>query len=106
MLNPTQKVLKYFGFNPPDPNFIITKEIISKSEKFVAGYETCKKEYEEKLRWISIEEDTPKNTRPVLCKCVVNGRIEYLVSKYYKSGWQFNVYYSKVVIVTHWRSFL
>ena len=101
-----QKALKHLGLDSTNPNFSITDSDIWDLSNIQAGYNICQKEYEEKLRWIPIEKETPKNTRPVLCKCVVNGRIEYLVSKYYKSGWQFNVYYSKVIIVTHWRSFL
>ena len=69
------------------------------------GYELCKREYEEKIRWIPVEEKLPESTKFVLCKCEVNGRVDYIVSKYYKSGWQLHVFYSKVVKVTHWRSF-
>ena len=73
---------------------------------FDSEIEKVKKEYEEKIRWIPVEEKLPESTKFVLCKCEVNGRVDYIVSKYYKSGWQLHVFYSKVVKVTHWRSFL
>ena len=72
---------------------------------FDSEIEKVKKEYEEKIRWIPVEEKLPESTKFVLCKCEVNGRVDYIVSKYYKSGWQLHVFYSKVVKVTHWRSF-
>lgn len=70
------------------------------------GYELCLKEYEKNIRWIPVEEKLPNNTKFVLCRCDFNGRVDYIISKYYKSGWQINVFYSKAVKVTHWRSFL
>ena len=35
---------------------------------FIAGYELCQKEYEEKLRWIPVEEELPPIDIPVILK--------------------------------------
>ena len=58
-----------------------------------------KKEYEEKLRWIPVEEKLPPENRTVLVKI----KNEFCIALFRK--WKFNqdVEFSDNDIVTHWR---
>ena len=74
------------------------------------GYELCQKEYEEKLRWIPVEEklpdidsDYPNFSVEVHVK---NTEQSYVIAYYYfnEERWCFNN--NSIDNVTHWRSFL
>lgn len=84
-------------------------ETLTKSKEYLKGYSDCQKEYEEKLRWIPIEEKLPKIGERVLLK---NEFYEYVgfLSKNKKDFRALTVEISysneKISGVTHWRSFL
>lgn len=61
------KQIELLGINYDSEN---DKEIDIKAtiSDFVAGYELCQKEYEEKLRWIPVEEILPPKNKKVLVK--------------------------------------
>ena len=76
------------------------------------GYEICKKEYEEKLRWIPIEEKLPPLNEYVL---FMYSEGEYCVGCLNVYGYYCNPYnpnendHASIHLlseVTHWRSFL
>jgi len=67
---------------------------------YLAGFEDCEKEYEEKLRWIPIEEKLPEPNSDVLAKGI-NGRIEVI---HFKETQFSTVHHLRYV--THWRYFL
>ena len=75
----------------------------------IHGYELCKKEYEEKHRWIPVEEKLPEIGERVLLK---NEFYEYVgfLSKNKKNFRALTVEISysneKIKGVTHWRYFL
>ena len=79
---------------------------ITKSKEYSKGYSDCKKEYEEKLRWISVEEKLPETGERVLLK---NEFYEYVgfLSKNKKDFRALTVEIScsneKISGVTHWR---
>ena len=64
------------------------------------GYELCQKEYEEKLRWIPVEEKLPKTNSEVLAKDI-NGDIEKVLFHTINFSIMHNLGY-----ITHWRYFL
>ena len=57
---------KHLGLNSTDPNYIHTDSDIYDMNIFKSGYETCQKEYEEKLRWIYCYEKLPKTAELVI----------------------------------------
>lgn len=79
------------------------------------GYELCKREYEEKLRWIPVEESMPIEREIVIIK--VNRRLtekvtsthiaigECLINSFTGNLWIFDKSYS-AGYVTHWRHIL
>ena len=77
-----------------------------KRSAFQNGYELCQKEYEEKLRWIPVEEELPEIGQRVLLK---NEFYEYVgfLSKNKKDFRALTVEISdsneKISGVTHWR---
>ena len=60
MSNFQEKALKHLGLDSTNPNFSITDSDIWDLSNIQAGYDICQKEYEEKLRWIPIEEKLPE----------------------------------------------
>lgn len=74
---------------------------------FEAGYEYCQKEYEEKLRWIPIEEKIPEITGWDYAPYIVKTKKEYLIAGY-TDGWFHHIggLCLKKGAVTHYRSFL
>ena len=56
-----QKALKHLGLDSTNPNFSITDSDIWDLSNIQAGYDICQKEYEEKLRWIPVEEKEPES---------------------------------------------
>ena len=110
MSNIVQKAADYANakFNPEKhlenvPNFYC----IDLYEAFLAGYKVLQKEYEEKLRWIPVEEELPEIGQRVLLK---NEFYEYVgfLSKNKKDFRALTVEISdsneKIPGVTHWRS--
>ena len=100
---------KHLGLDSTDPNYMHTDSDIYDMNNFKSGYECCQKEYEEKLRWIPVEEKLPKIGERVLLK---NEFYEYVgfLSKNKKDFRALTVEISysneKIKGVTHWRSFL
>ena len=83
-----------------------------KRSAFQNGYEVCKKEYEEKLRWIPVEEKLPPLNQHVLFKYSEG---EYCVGCLNVYGYYCSPYmpveedFASIHLlseVTHWRSFL
>lgn len=64
------------------------------------GYKDCQKEYEEKLRWIPIEEKLPENQK-IIAKCKSGGNIIANIACGEFAKDQID-YFS----ITEWRSFL
>ena len=65
---PEEKANEFAVANEEYPSFKNELETV-KANCFLAGYKDCQKEYEEKLRWIPIEEKVPeikKDTYQVL----------------------------------------
>ena len=89
--------------------FIKSLESFNKSNEYSKGYISCQKEYEEKLRWIPVEEKLPEIGDCVLLK---NEFYEYVgfLSKNKKDFRALTVEISdsneKISGVTHWRYFL
>ena len=104
-----QKALKHLGLDSTNPNFSITDSDIYDLSNIQAGYDICQKEYEEKLRWIPVEEKLPEIGERVLLK---NEFYEYVgfLSKNKKDFRALTVEISysneKISGVTHWRYFL
>ena len=104
-----QKALKHLGLDSTNPNFSITDSDIYDLSNIQAGYDICQKEYEEKLRWITVEEKLPEIGERVLLK---NEFYEYVgfLSKNKKDFRALTVEISysneKISGVTHWRYFL
>lgn len=76
------------------PNFYCT----DLHEAFLVGYGVCQKEYEEKLRWIQVEERLPNEYDFVIAKSNLGD--------YYISSYSFNTFHVNMpfkVIITHWR---
>ena len=74
-------------------------------EGFIAGAEHVKKEYEEKLRWIPVEEKLPENKELVLVKtnrnCVSTAYLHGKISGFITYGEEAFVDFGSI---THWRS--
>lgn len=76
------------------------------------GYELCQKEYEEKLRWIPIQEKTPEKdekriesnfSKFVLVKDI-HGIPQSAYYNYKKKGFYSNAFSEhEIMCVTHWR---
>ena len=74
------------------------------NESAKQGYELCKKEYEEKLRWIPVEERLPENQELVLVKtnrnCVSTAYLHGKISGFITYGEEAFVDFGSI---THWR---
>ena len=88
-------------------------EIFTKSKEYSKGYSDCQKEYEEKLRWISIEEKFPEISKEsdIYSDVVTVREHDYyspLAALYNYEYKQWISYPNSVVLsnVTEWRSFL
>ena len=76
------------------------------------GYELCKREYEEKLRWIPVEESKPKKDKKrvesdfsifVLVKDI-HGIPQSAYYNFKKNGFYSNAFSeNEIMCVTHWR---
>ena len=75
---------------------------------FIAGYELCQKEYEEKLRWILVEEKLPENRERVLVKVLRSDKSTIIVTGSVVLDSKLGVYWqsghSTQRNVTHWLS--
>ena len=95
-----------------------TKDFLERLENhtrnlaYLLGYDDCRKEYEEKLRWISVEEKLPPLNEYVLFKYSEG---EYCVGCLKNYGYYCTTYipayndFSSINLlseVTHWRRFL
>lgn len=81
----------------------IAKQTSSESA-FMCGYDRACKEYEEKLRWIPVEEKMPERDKNVLIKRSAPFH-KYELTAFNRDG----IFYSnetaeKLTNVTHWRS--
>ena len=93
MNNLEQKAKKY---SPKSPILQIV---------FKDGFRACEKEYEEKLRWIPVEEKMPERDKNVLIKRSAPFH-KYELTAFNRDG----IFYSnetaeKLTNVTHWRFF-
>ena len=83
-------------------NFTKSKEY---SKEYSKGYSDCQKEYEEKLRWIPVEERLPENQELVLVKtnrnCVSTAYLHGKISGFITYGEEAFVDFGSI---THWRS--
>lgn len=125
MTNLEEKALesanKAFGF-VEDMAWDMDKEFHNYHQvAFKEGYEMCKKEYEEKLRWVPVEEKLPEDcpelflrkviTKNVLVKRKWNDNGEIIIelnSRFLPSpkvGFVWNYDYEKSEVI-EWRSFL
>jgi len=77
------------------PDLAENLESFASSKEYSKGYLECKKEYENKLRWIPVEEELPNECTFVLTKY----KNTYSVSWY---DGEFNEMYNP----THWRPIL
>lgn len=70
---------------------------------FDSEIEKVKKEYEDKLRWIPIEEKLPAIKQPILLK--INDDSEYICVGFMRKEYQFvqDIEFTDKDIVTHWR---
>lgn len=75
-------------------------ENFTKSKEYSKGYSDCKKEYEEKLRWIPVTEKMPENLEWVDCKSGVG---DHYVGCYLEN---YGIKTGEPATITHWRSFL
>ena len=73
-------------------------------ESFFDGAEFMKKEYEEKLRWIPVEEKLPKNYTPVIAYNTYPN-LCYVVKYDSVFGFMTN-HFNQRVKITHWRYIL
>lgn len=81
-------------------------ENFTKSKEYSKGYSDCKKEYEEKLRWIPVEERLPDNNILVEVRndsCTPKYSHSFLKKRMWVNPYS-NVYTSPVP--THWRHIL
>ena len=86
-----------------------------KRSAFQKGYESCQKEYEEKLRWITVEESKPKKDKKriesdfsifVLVKDI-HGIPQSAYYNFKKNGFYSNAFSEhEIMCVTHWRYIL
>ena len=84
-------------------------EIFTKSKEYSKGYSDCQKEYEEKLRWIPVEEKLPESNKIAIEFKTKKERIYY---GFYGLSCNFYVMLAdlldkniQVDEVTHWRYF-
>ena len=84
-------------------------EKASASVGFVAGYEACQREYEDKLRWIPVEEKKPESNKIAIIFKTKEERIYY---GFYGLSCNFYVMLAEIFDkniqvdeVTHWRYF-
>lgn len=78
-------------------SFSSKEEIVEKA--VILGYMLCKKEYEEKLRWIPVEEKLPPENRTVLVKI----KNEFCIALFRKGKFNQDVEFSDNDVVIHWR---
>lgn len=90
----------------------VSKQAFEKyaKEDFEAGYEACKKEYEEKLRWIPVEERLPKEKSNGFSDLVITTNLfgNLLLERYDYDAASFNAVRHDSISkndgqVTHWR---
>ena len=90
-------------------------ESFTKSKEYSKGYSDCQKEYEEKLRWIPVEERLPKKmqTEPSVSKVVQvkSKNFSEPFCAFYNHLYGIWLPYpfgsnSQIVGITEWRSFL
>jgi hypothetical protein len=68
-----EKAKKLFPANSWNGQFNLEQE--KKQTAYIQGYEECKKEYEEKLRWIAIEEKDAPNE--IIQMKLENGEVKF-----------------------------
>ena len=87
------------------PNYRDTTEQIRIIQAYKAGAMEMQKEYEEKLRWIPVEERLPENQELVLVKtnrnCVSTAYLHGKISGFITYGEEAFVDFGSI---THWRS--
>ena len=75
---------------------------------FKKGFELCQKEYEEKLRWIPVEEKLPENRERVLVKVLRSDKSTIIVTGSVVLDSKLGIYWqsghSTQLNVTHWLS--
>ena len=105
-----EKALKHLGLDSTNPNFSITDSDIWDLSNMQAGYDICKKEYEEKLRWIPVEEKLPESNKIAI---VFKTKTERIYYGFYGLSCNFYVMLAELLDkniqvneVTHWRYFL
>ena len=108
-----QKALKHLGLDSTNPNFSISDSDIYDLSNIQAGHDICQKEYEEKLRWIPVEEKLPEISKEsdIYSDVVTVKEHDYyspLAALYSHEYKQWISYPNSVVLsnVTEWRSFL
>ena len=96
-----QKALEHLGLDSTNPNFSITDSDIWDLSNIQAGYDICQKEYEEKLRWIPVEEKEAPNE--ILQMKLENGenRFGYFQDRFKTTS---NVKGFDFIKVTHYRT--
>ncbi len=89
-------------------NYIDNMESRSFWDSFISGYETCQKEYEEKLHWIPVEERLPENREHVLIKVLRSDKSTYIVTGSIVLDSKLGIYWQSgnatQLNVTHWLS--
>ena len=102
MKTPEEKANEFAVANEEYPSFKNELETV-KANCFLAGYKDCQKEYEEKLRWISVEERLPE----IGIWIIIQLKNQSLKNKYVtmlpKNDFEIN--YIKENVIS-WRSFL
>ena len=91
-----------------------SKEKASASVGFVAGYEACQREYEEKLLWIPVEEENPpvdKHLNEETFKYSITVEVKNdikIQSAYFntETGQWRSLITGCIINPTHWRYFL
>ena len=95
-----QKALKHLGLDSTNPNFSITDSDIYDLSNIQVGYDICKKEYEEKLRWTQVEENLPPLKTWVICKHEEIYDTYFFDNEFQMAGC------IKRFLITEWRFFL
>ena len=75
---------------------------------YLAGFKDCQTEYEEKLRWIPVEERLPENRERVLIKVLRSDKSTYIETGSVVLGSKLGIYWQSghatQLNVTHWLS--
>lgn len=88
----------------------VTLDLVNEylQEAAFKGYELCQKEYEEKLRWISVEEKLPENRERVLVKVLRSDKSTIIVTGSVVLDSKLGIYWQSGHVtqlnVTHWLS--